>query len=73
MSGEQKLKEGDEIAQQLEEQNNAELLFFSDKEPGLQAEGRRFYRNKGQCLGGIYPCQSSNGGERAGRVYGCHP
>ena len=31
MSGEQKLKEGDEITQQLEEQNTAELLFFSDR------------------------------------------
>ena len=31
MSGEQKLKEGDEITQQLEASNNTDLLFFSDK------------------------------------------
>ena len=31
MSGEQKLKEGDEIAQQLEDTNSTDLLFFSDR------------------------------------------
>ena len=31
MSGEQKLKEGDEITVQLETKNNAELLFFTNK------------------------------------------
>ena len=31
MSGEQKLKEGDQVLQALEGQNGDELLFFSDK------------------------------------------
>ena len=31
MSGEQKLKEGDEITVQMETKNNPELLFFTSK------------------------------------------
>ncbi len=67
MSGEQKLKEGDEITQQLEEQNTAELLFF------LQDEGRGLCRHQGQRPGRVHPRPGPDGrgGERG--VHGRHP
>ena len=58
MSGEQKLKEGDEIAQQLEEQNNAELLFFSDKSQVYKLKAADFTETKASVLGDYIPAKA---------------
>ena len=58
MSGEQKLKEGDEIAQQLEEQNNAELLFFSDKSQVYKLKAADFTETKASVLGEYIPAKT---------------
>ncbi len=51
MSGEQKLKEGDEITQTLEATNNTELLFFTDKCRVYKAKASDFGDTKASVLG----------------------
>ena len=58
MSGEQKLKEGDEITQQLEEQNTAELLFFSDKSQVYKMKAADFADTKASVLGEYIPARA---------------
>ncbi len=58
MSGEQKLKEGDEIAQQMEEQNSAELLFFSDKCQVYKMKASDFADTKASVLGEYIPAKA---------------
>ena len=55
MSGEQKLKEGDELSQQLEGQNVGELLFFSDKCQVYKARAFDFDDSKASVLGDYLP------------------
>ena len=58
MSGEQKLKEGDEITQQLEAQNTAELLFFSDKSQVYKMKAADFADTKASVLGEYIPARA---------------
>ncbi len=58
MSGEQKLKEGDEIVQQVEDQNNAELLFFTDKCQVYKMKAADFSDTKASVLGEYIPAKS---------------
>ena len=58
MSGEQKLKEGDEITQQMEEQNSAELLFFSDKCQVYKMKASDFGDIKASVLGEYVPAKA---------------
>ena len=58
MSGEQKLKEGDEIFQQLEETNTAELLFFSDKSQVYKLKAADFADTKASLLGEYIPARA---------------
>lgn len=51
MSGEQKLKEGDEIIQELEFTNNCDLLFFTDKCQVYKAKADDFAQTKASVLG----------------------
>lgn len=51
MSGEQKLKEGDEITQTVEATNNTELLFFTDKCRVYKAKASDFGDTKASVLG----------------------
>ncbi len=48
MSGEQKLKEGDEIIQELEFTNNCDLLFFTDRCQVYKAKADDFRTDKGK-------------------------
>ena len=67
MSGEQKLKEGDEITQQLEEQNTAELLFFSDRSQVYKMKAADFADTKASVLGEYIPARAQmDEGERQG-------
>ena len=60
MSGEQKLKEGDEIASRsILQRGGAPVLHRSLS--GLQGEGLRLCGYKGQCAGRIHPCPPWNG------------
>ena len=72
MSGEQKLKEGDEITQQLEAHNTAELLFFTDKSQVYKIKAADFADTKASVLGEYIPAraQHGRGGERG--LYGRH-
>ncbi len=66
MSGEQKLKEGDELSQQLEGQNSGELLFFSDKCQVYKARAYDFDDGKASVLGDYIPAKlQMDEGERA--------
>ena len=66
MSGEQKLKEGDEMSQQLEGQNAGELLFFSDKCQVYKARAFDFDDSKASVLGDYIPAKlQMDEGERA--------
>ncbi len=66
MSGEQKLKEGDEITQQLEASNNTDLLFFSDKCQVYKLKGSDFEDTKASVLGDYIPAKAQmDEGERA--------
>lgn len=66
MSGEQKLKEGDELSQQLEGQNVGELLFFSDKCQVYKARAFDFDDSKASVLGDYIPAKlQMDEGERA--------
>lgn len=51
MSGEQKLKDGDEIIQTLEFTNNCDLLFFTDKCQVYKAKADDFAQTKASVLG----------------------
>jgi len=51
MSGEQKLKEGDEIAQTVETQNNVELLFFTSNCQVYKTRAADFSDTKASVLG----------------------
>ncbi len=51
MSGEQKLKEGDEITQVIESTNAAELLFFSNKAQVYKSRTAEFSDGKASVLG----------------------
>lgn len=66
MSGDQKLKEGDEIAQAVETTNNAELLFFSDRCQVYKQRGADFDDSKASVLGDYIPAKvQMDEGERA--------
>ena len=58
MSGEQKLKEGDEITQQLEAQNTAELLFFSNRSQVYKMKAADFADTKASVLGEYIPARA---------------
>ena len=58
MSGEQKLKEGDQIAQQVEDQNTAELLFFSDRSQVYKLKAADFADTKASVLGEYIPARA---------------
>lgn len=51
MSGEQKLKDGDEIIQEIEFTNNCDLLFFTDKCQVYKAKADDFAQTKASVLG----------------------
>lgn len=51
MSGEQKLKDGDEIVQELEFTNNCDLLFFTDRCQVYKAKADDFAQTKASVLG----------------------
>ena len=55
MSGEQKLKEGDKITQQIESSNAADLLFFSDKCQVYKTKTAEFDDSKASILGDFIP------------------
>jgi len=57
MSGEQKLKEGDEIVTRLETQNNVHLLFFSDKGQVYKADAADFEDTKASVMGDYIPAK----------------
>lgn len=66
MSGEQKLKEGDTITQQLEGANNMELLFFSDRSQVYKMKASDFSDTKASVLGEYIPARAQmDEGERA--------
>lgn len=55
MSGEQKLKEGDTMAEEIESTNKAELLFFTDKATVYKAKASQFEDTKASVLGSYIP------------------
>ena len=55
MSGEQKLKEGDEVRQELEAQNGDELLFFTDRGQVYKSRAAEFDDTKASVLGDYVP------------------
>ncbi len=57
MSGEQKLKEGDEVVQTLEAQNSTQLLFFSDKGQVYPVQAAEFEDTKASLLGDYIPAK----------------
>ena len=57
MSGEQKLKEGDQVLQALEGQNGDELLFFSDKCQVYKRRAADFEDTKASVLGDYIPAK----------------
>ncbi len=66
MSGEQKLKEGDALAQTAEASNNTELLFFSDRCQVYKQRGADFDDGKASVLGDYIPAKvQMEEGERA--------
>ena len=65
MGGDQKLKEGDEIAQQMESTNAAELLFFSDKAQVYKLKAADFADTKASVMGEYVPARlGMDAGER---------
>jgi len=58
MSGEQKLKEGDALAQQVEATNNTELLFFSDCAQVYKMRASDFDDTKASVLGDYIPAKA---------------
>ncbi len=59
MSGEHKLKQGDEIAYHIETNNNSELLFFTDKHQVYKCRARDFDDTKVSLLGDFIPVKLS--------------
>ncbi len=57
MSGEQKLKEGDAVAQQVESANSAELLFFTNRCNVYKARASDFADTKASVLGEYLPAK----------------
>lgn len=57
MSGEQKLKEGDQIIQQDESSNAAELLFFTDRAQVYKTKACEFSDTKASVLGEYVPAK----------------
>lgn len=57
MGGEQKLKENDEIIEQIEATNNTELLFFSDKYKVYKTKASEFSDTKASVLGDYVPAK----------------
>ncbi|MCQ2514520.1 MAG: DNA topoisomerase (ATP-hydrolyzing) subunit A [Ruminococcus sp.] len=57
MSGEHKLKDGDEIIQQIEFSNNCDLLFFSDKSQVYKTKASGFADTKTSVLGDYVPAK----------------
>jgi DNA gyrase subunit A len=57
MSGEQKLKEGDSILQQIESVNSADLLFFTNRCTVYKAKASDFSDTKASVLGDYLPAQ----------------
>ncbi len=57
MSGEQKLKEGDEITVQLETKNNAELLFFTNRCQVYKCRVGDFEDGKASLMGDYIPAK----------------
>ncbi len=55
MSGEQKLKEGDQIVTTLESHNNVELLFFSNKQQVYKSSASDFDDTKASVMGDYIP------------------
>ena len=55
MASDQKLKEGDRMAVEIESSNRAELLFFSDKAAVYKAKASRFGNTKASDLGDYIP------------------
>ena len=55
MSGEQKLKEGDEITQTVEASNAYDLLFFSNKQQVYKSKATEFGDSKASILGDYVP------------------
>ena len=65
-SGEQKLKEGDEILEELECGNNTDLLFFSDRCQVYKSRASEFADTKASVLGEYIPARvQMDEGERA--------
>ena len=57
MGGEQKLKEGDEIAEAIEFTNNCDLLFFTNKAQCYKAKAYEFSDTKASVLGEYIPAK----------------
>ena len=57
MSGEQKLKEGDEVRQHIETTNNVDLLFFTDQQKVYKAKAADFGDTKASVLGDYIPAK----------------
>lgn len=57
MSGEHKLKEGDEIVQTIESSNNHELLFFSDQAAVYKSHADDFKDTKTSVMGDYIPAK----------------
>ena len=57
MSAEQKLKEGDEIAQSFEGSNAAQLLFFTNKQQVYKADAADFAEQKASVMGDYIPAR----------------
>ncbi|MEG2295482.1 MAG: DNA gyrase subunit A, partial [Oscillospiraceae bacterium] len=57
MSGEQKLKEGDQIITTVETTNKAEILFFTDKQQVYKAFAHEFDDTKSSVLGEYIPAK----------------
>ena len=66
MSGEHKLKEGDEIIEHIETTNNTDIIFFSDMARAYKAKGSDFTDTKTSVLGDYIPTKLSfDDGENA--------
>ena len=57
MGGEQKLKDGDEIAEAIEFSNNCDLLFFTNKAQCYKAKAHEFADTKASVLGEYIPAK----------------
>ena len=71
-AGAHKLKEGDEIVQQIETRNNVEALFFTDKPAGVQGASGRAGGRQGGPDGHFHPGPSGHGRGRERALHGDH-